>query len=125
MSKLVFSIACWSALVVCGACSAGASDKQPAPVFDGPLQNRVEMSVTERGFEPANIRVKQGEPVTLVITRKVDSTCATEIVLDEYGIHAKLPLHQPVTVSFTPKKSGLLKYGCAMQKMIGGVIRVE
>jgi len=108
------------------ACSAGAADKQEkAPSFDGPVQNHVEMQVTEHGFEPQNVRVKSGEPVTLVITRKTDATCATEIVLDEYGINTKLPLNTPVTVSFTPKKSGMLKYGCAMQKMIGGVIKVE
>ncbi|MFT3925796.1 MAG: cupredoxin domain-containing protein [Myxococcales bacterium] len=108
------------------ACSAGAADKpEKAPSFDGPVQNRVEMTVTEHGFEPQNVRVKSGEPVTLVITRKTDSTCATEIVIDEYGVNTKLPLNTAVTLSFTPKKSGMLKYGCAMQKMIGGVIKVE
>ena len=39
-------------------------------------------------------------------------------------VRAKLPLNQAVTVTFTPQKSGKLKYGCAMQKMIGGVITV-
>jgi len=108
------------------ACSAGAADKpEKPPVIDGPLQNRVEMSVTERGFEPQNVRVKKGEPVTLIITRKTNSTCATEVVIDEYAINTKLPLNTPVTVNFTPSKSGMLKYGCAMQKMIGGVIKVE
>jgi plastocyanin domain-containing protein len=99
-----------------GACTAGAEE--------GPLGNRVEMVVTEKGFEPQNIRVKQGEPVTLIITRKTDTTCATEVVIDEYNVRAKLPLNQPVTVNFTPRKSGKLKYGCAMRKMIGGVITI-
>lgn len=108
------------------ACAAGASDKpEKAPVFEGPVQNRVEMTVTEKGFTPQNVRVKAGELVTLVITRKTDATCATEIVIDEYGINEKLPLNTPVRLSFTPKKSGILKYGCAMQKMIGGAIKVE
>jgi len=91
---------------------------------EGPIQNRVEMTITDKGFEPQNLRVKQGEPVTLIITRKTDTTCATEIVIDEYNINTKLPLNKPVTVTFTPKKSGQLKYGCAMQKMIGGVIKI-
>lgn len=117
-------LACLALGVV--ACSAGAADKpEKAPVFEGPVQNLVEMTVTESGFTPQNVRVKAGELVTLVITRKVEATCATEIVIDEYGINAKLPLNTPVRVSFTPKKSGMLKYGCAMQKMIGGVIKVE
>jgi plastocyanin domain-containing protein len=90
-----------------------------------PLANHVVMTVTDKGFEPQNLRVRKGEPVTLVITRKSDATCATEIVIDEYGIKTPLPLDKAVTVTFTPKKSGTLKYGCAMQKMIGGVIRIE
>jgi plastocyanin domain-containing protein len=91
---------------------------------EGPVQNRVEMKITDKGFEPQNLRVKKGEPVTLIITRKTDLTCATEIVIDEYNINVKLPLNQAVTVTFTPNKSGELKYGCAMKKMIGGVIKV-
>ncbi len=105
------------------ACSAEAADK--VPVIEGPVRNHIEMIVTDQGFEPQNVRVKQGEPVTLEITRKVDATCATEIVIDEYGINTKLPLDTKVTVTFTPKKSGVLKYGCAMQKMIGGILKVE
>lgn len=105
------------------ACSAGAEEK--APAFEGPVRNRIEMQVTDKGFEPQNIRVAKGQPVTLVITRTVDNTCATEIVIDEHDINTKLPLNTPVTVTFTPRKSGLLKYDCAMQKMIGGVIKVE
>ncbi len=97
------------------ACSAGAEA----------VSNNVQMLVTDHGFEPKDITVRMGQPVTLTITRKNKETCATEIVIDEYGINTKLPLDKPVTVSFTPKKSGTLKYGCAMSKMIGGVITIQ
>jgi plastocyanin domain-containing protein len=106
-------------LLTASGCAACNSQAQP------PLANDVSMFVTDKGFEPQNLRVKKGEPVKLTITRKSDATCATEIVIDEYGIKTPLPLNKAVTVAFTPKKSGELKYGCAMQKMIGGVIRVE
>jgi plastocyanin domain-containing protein len=89
-----------------------------------PVSNRIEMTVTDKGFEPQNVRVKANEPVTLIITRKTDVTCGTEIVIDEYKVNAKLPLNTPVTVTFTPTKSGELRYGCAMKKMVGGVIKV-
>jgi plastocyanin domain-containing protein len=89
-----------------------------------PVSNRIEMAVTDKGFEPPNVRVKANEPVTLIITRKTDVTCATEIVIDEYKVNAKLPLNTPVTVTFTPAKTGELRYGCAMKKMVGGVIKV-
>jgi plastocyanin domain-containing protein len=88
-------------------------------------ETTIEMAVTEKGFEPATVKVKKGEPVTLVITRKTDATCAKEIVIDEHKVHTKLPLNKAVKVTFTPSKSGELKYGCAMGKMIGGVLSVE
>jgi plastocyanin domain-containing protein len=104
-------------LALASACSASA---EPPP----PLANKVSMVVTDKGFEPQNLRVKKGEPVTLTITRTSDATCATEIVIDEYKVKTPLPLNTPVTVTFTPSKTGQLKYGCAMQKMIGGVITI-
>jgi len=85
----------------------------------------VQMKVTDKGFEPATVTVKKGEPVTLVITRTTEQTCATDIVIDDYGINTKLPLNKAVTVTFTPKTAGDLKYGCAMGKMIGGVLKVQ
>jgi plastocyanin len=85
----------------------------------------VQMKVTDKGFEPANVTVKKGEPVTLVITRTTEQTCATEIVIDDYGVKTKLPLNKAVTVTFTPKTAGDLQYGCAMGKMIGGVLKVQ
>ncbi len=100
------------------ACSSDAAAKPP-------LANKVTMSVTDKGFEPADLRVKSGEPVELTITRKTEDTCATEIVVDEYDIKTKLPLNEAVLVKFTPTKAGTLKYGCAMQKMLGGKIYVE
>jgi plastocyanin domain-containing protein len=84
----------------------------------------IEISVTKEGFVPATITVKKGERVRLVVTRKVERTCATEIVIRDQGINQRLPLNQPVTVEFTPTKSGQLRYACGMD-MISGTIVVQ
>jgi plastocyanin domain-containing protein len=84
----------------------------------------IEISVTGEGFVPANIQVKKGQPGKLVVTRKTERTCATEIVIRELGINQPLPLNKPVTVQFTPVKSGQLRYACGMD-MISGVIVVQ
>ncbi|HRC84133.1 MAG TPA: cupredoxin domain-containing protein [Thermoanaerobaculia bacterium] len=86
---------------------------------------RLELAVTDEGFEPTRFEVYQGQPVTLVVTRKTDDTCAKEIYLDALGLHAELPLNQPVTLSFTPDKAGDLSFGCGMDRMLSGVIRVR
>jgi plastocyanin domain-containing protein len=85
----------------------------------------IQMTVTEGGYEPDRIKVKKGVPIKLVITRKTDATCAKEIVIDEHGINVALPLNKAVTVELTPSKTGELKYGCSMDKMIYGIITVE
>ncbi len=85
---------------------------------------KIEMIVTEDGFVPDKVAAKKGEPLQLVVTRKTDKTCATEIVIKDYGIEKKLPLEKPVTISFTPRKTGQVRYACGMD-MVAGVILVE
>jgi len=84
----------------------------------------VAMKVTSSGFEPATVQARKGEPLTLVITRTTEKTCATEIVVKDYGINTPLPLDKPVSVTFTPARSGQVKFACAMD-MIGGVVVVQ
>jgi plastocyanin domain-containing protein len=85
---------------------------------------RVEIAVTENGFSPDKVKVKNGEPLELVITRTTDQTCAKKIVVKEAGVSKDLPLNQPVIVSLTPHKTGELKYACGLN-MLTGVLLVE
>ncbi len=107
------------------ACGEHAKPAAATTVAQAAKGNRVELSVTEEGFGPTPVKVKKGEPVTLVITRKTDKTCAKEIMIPAYDIEKELPLNQPVEVTFTPTKSGEVKYGCGMGQMIAGVLVVE
>jgi plastocyanin domain-containing protein len=95
------------------------------PVVRAGADNRVELSVTERGFEPSPVRVQAGVPVTLVVTRKTEQTCATELVVSGTTLKVPLPLDVPVTVTFLPEKSGALRYGCGMGMMVSGVLLVD
>ena len=120
-----------AALLLVAACSKSGSDeptgtkatKQPPPA--AAQDGRIALSVTEKGFEPSPVQIEKGKPVTLVVTRKTDQTCATELTLPEYKINQKLPLNQPVEITFTPDKAGELVYGCAMDRMISGVLQVR
>ncbi len=101
---------------------------QPAAggIAEGVVKNGVrivDMQVTDAGFVPDKVKVQKGQKTRLVITRKTDRTCATEIVIKDYGINTPLPLNKTVTVELTPKASGEIKYACAMN-MIGGVLFV-
>jgi plastocyanin domain-containing protein len=110
------------------ALATAALAASPTPTHAGPGKGAkaqvVEISVTGDGFVPARATVKAGQPVTLVVTRKVERTCATDIVLKDPGIKRALPLNQPVEVTFTPSKPGTVRYACAMD-MIAGALAVE
>jgi plastocyanin domain-containing protein len=86
---------------------------------------RIPINVTEAGFEPALVRVRSGEPVVLSITRRTARTCAREIVIDELGVHTPLPVGEKVEVPITVTSPGRLKFGCAMGKMISGVLEAS
>ncbi len=100
--------------------TAAAPSAKPS---EGPRS--VTLTVTEKGYEPSPVQLKKDEPVKLVVTRKTDQTCATEIVMKDYGINTPLPLNTPVEIAFTPNKTGTLTYGCAMGQMISGTFMVE
>ena len=82
----------------------------------------IEIAVTERGFEPAEVKVAGGTPVTLAITRRTDATCAKEIVIADYGIRRELPLDQRVEVTFTPRGPGAIGFACGMNMITGKLI---
>jgi plastocyanin domain-containing protein len=82
----------------------------------------LEIAVTNDGFVPARAKVKVGEPLKLVVTRKVDVTCATEIVIKDYDINQPLPLGQRVELTLTPKKPGPIRYACAMDMVSGELV---
>lgn len=84
----------------------------------------VKITVTKNGYEPFRVQATAGKPLTLVVTRTTDETCATEIVIPDAGISKPLPLLKPVTITFTPARTGELRYSCAM-KMFQGVIDVR
>ncbi len=107
MRKLVISLVALGALAGCAG-SHGA--------------NEVQVSVTENGFEPAVVTVARGSSATLVITRKLDATCATEAVFASTGKKYDLPLRQAVRIPLETATAETLHYACGMDMYHGLVI---
>jgi plastocyanin domain-containing protein len=98
---------------------------QPAPAPPAAASGRVAVEVTEAGFVPARIPAKTGQPLVLAITRKTDRTCAREILFTGQEGKTDLPLNKTVEVTYTPKVSGEVKFGCGMGMMVAGVLAVS
>lgn len=110
-------------LIICIPLLLAACSKKEAPK---PAAARApyEIDVTENGFEPADLPVPAGTPVTIVFARKTDATCAKKIVLDTGDgnkIEKELPLNKAVEVAATFPKAGKLTYACGMDMMKGTI----
>lgn len=101
-----------------------AQAPQAAPAQAPRGTQLVKLTVTADGFVPAQVRVRRGTPVTLEVTRTVERTCATEIVLKDFGVNQPLPLGKAVLVTVSPKGPGDYRFACGMD-MVAGVLTVE
>ncbi len=110
-----------AALVLAAAAPAVAADPPAAQAA-----RKVEIKVTDAGFEPREIPLKKGEPVTLVFTRTTDHTCIKAIdIPDEQVKSFQLPLNRPVSLTITPRKAGVEAFHCSAMGMGDGKLVVS
>jgi plastocyanin domain-containing protein len=85
----------------------------------------VQLQVTEKGFEPDHVTIKPGTKVTLMVTRKTDSTCGTAISIPSKKIKKDLPLNQTVSIDLGVLAKGELNFSCGMNMLRGQIIVQE
>ena len=90
----------------------------------GQAAGEVHVDVTDKGFEPAEVKVPAGQVVTLVMTRKTDQTCATEVEFASLNRKYARPLNQPVRITLPASRGGTLSYQCGMH-MLGGRVVIQ
>ena len=78
--------------------------------------------MTEKGYEPAKVMVRAGEPARITFVRTTDKTCSTEVVFPSLNIRRSLPLNEPVVIEFTPEKSGEIGFVCGTNMLRGTVV---
>lgn len=87
-----------------------------------PAVQKLTVALTEKGYEPTNLKLRRGVPAQITFIRKVSATCGTQIVVADYNIKRALPLNEPVLVEFTPKKTGTFAFTCGMGMLRGSLI---
>ena len=105
------------AVVLCATAFALPLTAKPTPRVQ-----KFTVKITERGFEPVFLKLRRGVQARITFLRTTDQTCATEIVLRDFGIKRDLPLNQPVVVTLTPNKKGEFDFTCGMNMMRGELI---
>jgi plastocyanin domain-containing protein len=70
------------------------------------------------------VTFKKGQTTVLVITRKSNTTCATEAIFTETGRKYDLPLNTPVRIDLSGASPGTIHYACGMD-MEHGTVTIE
>ena len=107
------------------------------PEQNSPDSRVVEMRIEDNIIEPAEIRVKQGDVVTLSISTlfspeerndeevSMDDRRETQFLIDELGVSEVLYEGGPTIVRFTADKKGEFTYGDDTHLQAKGVLIVE
>jgi plastocyanin domain-containing protein len=97
--------------------------RRPAAMAVAGAGGAQEVTITvQAGYEPAEVKVKQGMPVRLTFDRQETSGCSEEIVIPDFGIRKFLPAFQKTTIELTPKEAGTFEFTCGMSMLHGKLI---
>lgn len=83
----------------------------------------VRMKQKNNGYFPNSFTIKQGVPVRWVITSDGPYSCASSILVREFGINRYLARGENV-IEFTPIRPGSISFSCSMG-MYAGVFNVK
>ena len=99
---------------------------QPAEGGESTAENgeqNAKITITQRGYSPAYLKVKQGVPLNLSIESKDAYNCASAFRIPALKIAKNVMPNTTETVQFTPKQTGKIAFTCSMG-MYTGVIEV-
>ena len=83
----------------------------------------VQIEVSPYGYNPNYFKVKKDQEVTLTLKSKGAYSCASAFRIPSLGIKKDIGFNATETVTFTPAKTGKIRFNCAMG-MYKGVIEV-
>ncbi len=101
-----------------------ASKSEPVKAASVPT-GYTQITVSEKGFEPASVNAKVGTTVLLAFYRKDAENCGSEVIFAKQNIEKNLPVGETVLVEFTPTSSGEIAFACGMNMLKGKLVVSE
>jgi Cupredoxin-like domain len=90
--------------------SLGCKRASPASAVAG----RISIDVGAAGFNPSQIGVGKGVPLTLEFRRTSNETCATKVVFPELNLERELPINESVAIEIPTEQARTLTFQCGM-----------
>jgi heme/copper-type cytochrome/quinol oxidase subunit 2 len=98
-----------------------SDDAVRATISDG--VQIVRISVSESGYTPSRIVVKEDVPVRLVFEQFSSSACAAQVQIPSLGVpRITLKAGKETPVEFTPTKAGTYEFTCGMEMLTGTLV---
>lgn len=73
------------------------------------------------GYTPKLLKIPKNITTTLIFLRTDTNSCLEELIIPDFKIKKYLPMHTPVVISLSPKKSGAFDFHCGMNMFHGSI----
>jgi plastocyanin domain-containing protein len=84
---------------------------------------KIEITVTDEGYQPSRIELAAGEPVRLAFRNEADMACAATVHSEDLGIPTtQLPKGETTVIEVKPETSGEFTFACGMGMIKGTVV---
>ena len=100
------------------------SNTEPSNIADSIGTQEVRMTQSGSGYSPNTFTVEKGKKVKWIITSTNQFSCASSIVMPEYGIDEFLKKGENI-IEFTPTQIGEVPFSCSMGMFRGKFIVVD
>ena len=97
------------------------STSEQAAQNNGPAQS-LTIKLTDEGYQPSTLKLQRDVLARLTFVRQTNNACGKELLIPEYEIRRTLPVNEPVTIEFTPRKAGEFAFTCGMGHLRGKLI---
>ncbi|MBI1763756.1 MAG: YHYH protein [Acidobacteria bacterium] len=100
----------------------GAAQPPSATVAVAIPSHASKLELGPHGYEPAQLTIAAGQPVTLAVTARQRPGCASRIVFPSLGLTRALPLNGTILIELPALPAGELSFGCGMGMYKGALI---
>ena len=82
---------------------------------------RVDVVITDQGLQPARIDAKSMEKLELVVTRRTDRICRSDLLVPELGLRVPLSRDEPTPVTLLAPSHGTFRLVCPVEDQLGSI----